>query len=54
MIIYDIVYSPDANTDIDELSDVIIFDYSYPLAAFRYVQGIKDTIEKLKTLPESY
>lgn len=54
MIIYDIEYSLEANADINELLDVIIYDYSYPMAAFKYVQGLKCAIEKLRVLPESY
>lgn len=38
----------------DELLDVILFDFKAPLTAFKYVQGLKDTIEKLQQAPDSY
>jgi hypothetical protein len=42
MIDYKIVYSPEANTDIEELLIVITNKYSAPIAAFNYIQGLKD------------
>lgn len=33
---YRIVYSSEANNDVVELTDIITYDYSAPLAAFRY------------------
>lgn len=51
---YRIVYSPEANNDIVELTNVITYDYSAPLTAFRYVQGLKETIELLTKFPKSY
>lgn len=51
---YRIVYSSEANNDIVELTNIITYDYSAPLAAFRYAQGLKETIELLTKFPESY
>lgn len=36
MIDYKIVYSPEANTDIEELLNVITNKFSAPIAAFNY------------------
>ena len=53
MVRYEIVFSEQANTDIQNLSDAIMYQYEAPLTAFKYVQGLLDEIKKLKTNPDS-
>jgi plasmid stabilization system protein ParE len=53
MKLYTIKYSSTALRDIDELFHVIANQYKAPLSAFRYVQGLKDTINQLKRHPEA-
>lgn len=36
-----IQYSPDADYDLDNLSDVIIYKYKAPLTAVRYLAGLR-------------
>ncbi|HBG41748.1 MAG TPA: hypothetical protein DDZ96_01815 [Porphyromonadaceae bacterium] len=42
-----IVYSRQADRDMDDLTDAILYKYKAPLTAFRYIQGLKDSIEQL-------
>ncbi len=51
---YQIVYSDTAKKDLDDLFQAIVWDYKAPLTAYRYVQGIIDTIKILSRNPESY
>ncbi|GHT62287.1 hypothetical protein AGMMS50239_15190 [Bacteroidia bacterium] len=44
---YDICYSCQADKDLDGLFEVIVFAYGVPKTAFKYVQGIIETIENL-------
>ena len=53
MVRYEIVFSEQANTDIQNLSYAIMYQYEAPLTAFKYVQGLLDEIKKLKTNPDS-
>ena len=53
MITYSIKYSSTALKDIDQLFYVIANRYKAPLSAFRYVQGLKDTINQLKRHPDA-
>ena len=48
MLRFEIVFSEQANIDIQTLTDTIIYEYKAPLTAFRYVQGLLDEIKKLK------
>lgn len=49
---FDIVFSEQANTDIQDLTDTIINQYEAPLTAFKYVQGLLNQIRKLKTIAD--
>jgi plasmid stabilization system protein ParE len=51
---YHIVYSEEADEDLDNLFDVIVNEYKAPLTAFQYVEGIIETIESLSVFPEAY
>ncbi|MDD4969161.1 MAG: type II toxin-antitoxin system RelE/ParE family toxin [Paludibacter sp.] len=51
---YEIVFSEQANTDIQNLSDAIMYQYEAPLTAFRYVQGLIDEIKTLKTNADTF
>ena len=51
---YKISYSEKADKDISDLFDAIVFDYKEPDTAFKYVQGLIKSIEKLSTFPEAY
>jgi len=48
---FEIVFSKQANTDIQNLSNTILYQYHAPLTAFKYVQGLLDEIKKLKQMP---
>ena len=54
MIKYGIVYSDDADRDLNNLFDIIFYEYSAPLTAYRYVKGVIKTIKSLSVFPESY
>ena len=54
MKIYHIVYSEQADEDLNSLYDVIVSEYKAPLTAFRYVEGVIETIENLSIFPEAY
>jgi len=54
MVRFEIVFLEEANIDIQNLSDVIIYEYKASITAFRYVQGLLDEIKKLKTNAESF
>lgn len=49
MVKFDIVFLEQANTDIQNLTDAIMYEYKAPITAFRYVQGLLDEIKKLRT-----
>jgi hypothetical protein len=51
---YTIVYSKQAEIDIEKLYDVIVTEYKAPLTAFRYVQGLINTINSLKHNADIY
>jgi plasmid stabilization system protein ParE len=52
--IYEIDYSDDAKEDLDNLLNVITFDYDSPITAGRYLSGLKLAIHSLSTNPERY
>ncbi len=54
MQMYEIVFSARAENDIQNLADVIIFQYKAPITAFRYVQGLLDTIKQLSYNAEAF
>jgi len=51
---YKIVYTQEASEDLDNLFNAIIVDYQSPLTAFRYTQGIINTIESLAIVPTAF
>ena len=50
MLRFEIVFSEQAKTDIQNLSEAIMYEYEAPLTAFNYVQGLLDEIKKLKLI----
>ena len=53
-MIYKVEYSKQAEIDIDKLYNVISTEYKAPLTAFRYVQGLINTINRLKQNADIY
>ena len=51
---YEIFISEQANKDFDDLEFAIKYEYQSPLTAFRYLQGLKNTINELKLYAEIY
>ena len=51
---YKIVFSPEAKQNIDDLYNVIIYDYTSPLTALKYLKGLYKKIITLKHGAESY
>ncbi len=51
---YSIVYSQEANDDIESLYYFIINEYKVYQTADKYVQGLEDTIKQLATNAESF
>ena len=54
MVRFVIVFSEDAKNDIQNLSDVIMYQYKAPKTAFDYIQGLLDEIKTLRTNAEIY
>ena len=50
---FDIVYSKDADDDLQKLSDVIIFKYKAPLTAVRYLNGLQKEIKRLSVIADA-
>lgn len=46
--------SDNAQKDLDDLYNIIVSEFSAPITAFRYVQGLKDTIKELSETAEIY
>jgi hypothetical protein len=53
MKLYDIVYSKDADNDLQNLSDVIMFKYKAPLTAVHYLNGLQKEIKRLSVLADA-
>jgi len=53
MIKFHIVYSKDAETDLQNLSDVIMYKYKAPITAVRYLNGLQKEINRLTNLADS-
>ena len=51
---YIIFLSDESKSDIDNLSDAIMYDYQAPVTAFNYVQRLLDTIFSLSNSPKSF
>ena len=49
---FEIVFSAQANTDIQNLTDAIMSEFQAPLTAFKYVQGLLNEIKKLNTIAD--
>ena len=49
-----ITYSERAKKDLDNLFVTITVDYKAPITAYRYIQGIIDTIKMISKSPESF
>jgi len=47
---FGIVYSKDADNDLQNLSDVIMYKYKAPLTAIRYLNGLQKEIKRLSVL----
>ena len=50
---FDIVYSKDADDDLQKLSDVIMFKYKAPLTAVRYLNGLQKEIKRLSVIADA-
>ncbi len=50
---FDIVYSKEADTNLQELSDVIMNKYKAPLTAVRYLNGLQKKIKRLSITADS-
>ena len=46
----EIVFSEQANTDIQNLTDAIMYEFKAPLTAFKYMQGLLNEIKRLNSL----
>jgi len=51
---YSLVYSEYSKDDLNDLFNVITFEYKSPITAGRYIQGLKDTILSLSNNAESF
>ena len=51
---FEIHYSSKANKDLDNLLQVIIVNYKAPIMAYRYTQGVINTIKSIAKTPEAY
>ncbi len=50
---FDIVYSKDADNDLQKLSDVIMYKYKAPLTAVRYLNGLQKEIKRLSVIADA-
>jgi hypothetical protein len=50
---FGIIYSKDAEKDLQNLSDVIMFKYKSPLTAVRYLNGLQKEIKRLSILADT-
>ncbi|NDP22547.1 MAG: hypothetical protein GZ091_15915 [Paludibacter sp.] len=51
---YTVVISEQAQDDLDELSNVISYEYKAPISSIRYLRGIFVEMRKLSRSAESY
>ena len=49
---FEIVYSKDADNDLQKLSDVIMYKYKAPLNAVRYLSGLQKEIKRLSVIAD--
>ncbi len=50
---FDVVYSKDADNDLQKLSDVIMYKYKAPLTAVRYLNGLQKEIKRLSVIADA-
>jgi hypothetical protein len=50
---FSVMYSPEANIDLENLSDVIMYKYKAPLTAKKYIFGLRAEINRLSILADS-
>jgi hypothetical protein len=50
---FHIIYSKDADSDLQNLSDVIMYKYKAPLTAVRYLAGLQKEIKQLSVLADA-
>ncbi len=50
---FEIFNSEEANDDLENISNVIMFKYKAPLTAVRYLNGLQNEIKKLEILADS-
>ena len=50
---FGIVYSKDAADDLQNLSDVKMYNYKSPLTAVRYLNGLQKEIKRLSVLADA-
>ena len=50
---FGIVYSMDADNDLQNLSGVIMYKYKSPLTAVRYLNGLQKEIKRLSVLADA-
>ena len=48
-----IVYSKDADNDLQDLSEVIMYKFNAPLTAVRYLNGLQKEINRLSVLADA-
>ena len=46
---YKIIISPEAEDDVDDLYNYIVYEIMHPLTALQYREGIMETIDRLTT-----
>ncbi len=50
---FEVVYSKDAVDDLQNLSDVIMYEYKAPLTAVRYLNGLQNEIKRLSVIADT-
>jgi hypothetical protein len=50
---FDVVYSKDADNDLQKLSDVIMYKYKAPLTSLRYLNGLQKKINRLTVIADA-
>lgn len=51
---FDIVYSQEADIDLQNLSEVIMYKYNAPLTAVLYLNGLQKEIKRLSFLADAF
>jgi hypothetical protein len=50
---FDVVYSKDADNDLQKLSDLIMYKYKAPITAVRYLNGLQRAIKRLSVIADA-